>query len=274
MTIEKLELPVGRIVNGNPAVAEQKTNFQTGEVVIKNGIPVTEWRCSLAIPKDVFMRDVYPKLVEEAGKVFPNGVGADFSWKVVDGDSPATPKRSKVPYNVREGYPGHFILKLSTEAFAPPIYKNENGQWRQLAPHEIKCGDYVVANIQVKAHANNDGGLYLNPNGFNHVGYGKEIASLNTTPETMFAGKYTLPPDASVMPVAPAMGMPAMPAAAPAMGMPAPAYDFLQNAGVQSPFAANAANPPVTGVPQGNGFATSATPSPFNQLPPGIPAAR
>lgn len=317
MPIEKYNLPVGRIVGGNPAVAQDKTNFQTGQPVLKDGQKVQEWRCEIAIPKDKF-GEVWQKMVQEAVTMFPinpqtgqPNVSRDFSWKFVDGDSHETPKRSKTPYNAREGYPGHYVLKISTEAFAPPIYKFENGAYRQIDPSEIKCGDYVVANVDIKVHNNNDGGLYINPNGFELVGYGTAISGTGgANPNELFGGQqHQLPQGASATPVgnapagmamptapnagyAPAVpGMPAgmMPnaatavpvmnnapmnppvAAMPTAPLPAPAPDFVQNAGMPG----NAAG--FAGMPQAPMAAPSAgtaMPSPTNGLPPGLPQAR
>ena len=233
MAIEKVRLPVGRIVGGNPAVAQPKTNFQTNQPVLdKEGKPIQEWRCDIAIPKNEFLSKVWPLMLQEAATAFPinpqtgqPNVSRDFAWKMVDGDSPETPKRSKVPYNQREGYPGHYILKISTEAFAPPIFKFENGAYRKIEPNEIKRGDYVVPNVDIKVHTNNDGGLYLNPNGFELVGYGAAIASTaSADPTEMFGGQpVQLPPGASPVPVGAPAGVPMpqmgqMPAAMPQMG--------------------------------------------------------
>lgn len=317
MPIEKYNLPVGRIVGGNPAIAQEKTNFQTGQPVLKDGQKVQEWRCEIAIPKNQF-GEVYQKMVQETVTMFPinpqtgqPNVPRDFSWKFVDGDSPECPKRSKTPYNVREGYPGHYVLKVSTEAFAPPIYKFENGAYRQIDPSEIKCGDYVVANVDIKVHNNNDGGIYINPNGFELVGYGTAISGTGgANPNELFGGqKHQLPAGASptpvgnapigaVMPTAPVPSampnvgyptpvMPAAPAAYPsnppaaAMPMAPPAPDFVQNAmGIaQQPSVqmGNAAPAQFAGMPQAPMAAPSAMPAttyPSNGLPPGLPQAR
>lgn len=307
MPIERFNLPVGRIVSGNPAVSQNKTNFQTGEAVKgQDGQPVQQWRCEIAIPKDQFGA-VYQAMVQEVSTLYPinpqtgqPNVNRDFSWKFVDGDSPETPKRSKIAYNAREGYPGHYIVKISTEAFAPSIYKFENGAYRQIDPSEIKCGDYVVANVDIKVHNNNDGGLYVNPNGFELVGYGTAISgSGGANPEEMFSRQqHQLPPGASTAPVgnapvqqayaqpmgnghAPAVTSPAPQAytASPAVtsnALPAPAHDFVQNAGLPAQPMGNAAPPAgyqqPNALPVAVGTAPAATTSHFNI--PGMPQAR
>ena len=305
MTIEKFALPIGRIVSGHPSKPEFKENFQTKQPVLKNGVKVEEWRCKLAIPKDVFNTQVWPQLHAEAATLYPSGVGRDFSWKFVDGDSPECPKGSKIPYNVREGYPGHYVLTISTEAFAPPIFKFENGAYRQITADEIKCGDYVKLNVNIKAHNNNDGGLYLNPNGFELVAYGKEIVFASADPTSLFGvggQQYQLPAGASLTPVSSAPAGAAMPlpqqpqqyAPAPApvayapqpqqyappvaysnAPLPAPAHDFVQAAVGQPVYApapmAQGYQQPMQGVQTGN----VAIPAyPFNPAMPGMPVPR
>lgn len=256
MTIENFKLPVGRIVAGNPAIAQDKTNFTTGQKEIgADGQPVKEWRCDIAYPKDVFMKEIWPTMVKEAMSVYPNAqnISPDnyendrFSFKVVNGDSPSCPKGSKIPYNTREGYKGCYIVKIRTSAFAPGIFKFENGAYRKIDASEIKTGDYVVANVNISVHQNNDGGLYWNPNGFELVGYGQEIkGNGGGNPDAMFGRQtYQLPAGASATPMSSAPSGTSMPLptanspSTPAVGQPAaqampqPAYDFVNNAGTQ-----------------------------------------
>lgn len=265
MTVQSFKMPVGRIVAGNPVVPQEKINYTTKEKVLnKDGTVAVEYRCSIAYPKEVFMKEVLPALVREASTVFPsagtihpdNYSQSKFAFKVINGDSPECPKGSQVPYNAREGYPGNYIVKISTSAFAPGVYKFENGAYRKLDRTEIKTGDYVVANIDLSAHTMNDGGLYWNPNGFELVGYGQEIkGSGASNPDAMFGRQtYTLPAGASATPISSApveaqMPMPTPVApATPVQAMPTPAYDFLQNAGVATPQDTPAA--PAVAMPQ------------------------
>ena len=224
MPIEEITLPPARIVAGNPALAQNKTDFHTGENIIDKttGLVVQEWRCEIAIPKDQF-NDLYGKMVQEVGSMYPIGadgqpvVDRDFAWKFVDGDSPAIPKKSKTPYNVREGFPGHYVLKISTQAFAPPVFKKgDNGTYRQMDASEIKTGDYVAANVTIKVHNNSDGGIYINPNAFEFVAYGPAISGIGgANPDEMFKGQqYQLPVGASLTPLASNTPLPAAPLAA------------------------------------------------------------
>lgn len=276
MTVENFKMPVGRIVAGNPAVAQDKTNFSTGQKETgPDGQPIKEWRCEIAYPKDVFMKEVWPTMVREAMTVYPqaqnihpdNYENERFSFKVINGDSPTCPKKSNVPYNAREGYKGCYVIKIRTSAFAPGIFKFENGAYRKIDQSEIKTGDYVVVNLNISAHSNNDGGLYWNPNGFELVGYGQEIKSSGSggNPDSMFGRQtYQLPAGASATPMSSAPATAAMPTIAPATApaQPQPAYDFVQNAGFTQP-AANVGGQQPNALPAGNGTVPFATTLPI-----------
>lgn len=246
MTIEKLRTPLGRLVGGNPAVEQKVTDFYTKQPKLdQSGQEIKEWRCEVAFPKKDFIEQIWPLINQEVSAAYPQYANihpdqyenSKFSWKVINGDSPSCPKGSNVPYNTREGYPGNYIVKIRTTAFQPPIFKYENGAYRQINPNEIKTGDYVAVNLNVVCHKENDGGLYWNPNGFELVGFGKEIkSSAGGNPEEMFGRQtYNLPAGASTTPVSSAPVPGAMPTATPApmaQAMPAPAYDFVNNAGM------------------------------------------
>ena len=265
MTVEFVT-PPGRIVWGNPARSQTKKDQKTKQPIIKDGKPVEQWVFGVAFTKAEFEQQVMPHLQQEVASLFPNGVPAKFSWKFKDGDG--VDGQGK-PYNTREGYAGHYILTVSTEVFAPPIYKNENGKYRQIEAHEIKTGDYIVVKLNVKANAPADAshtpGIYVNPQGIELIGYGQEIITSGINPDEAFGGKtYTLPPGASATPLAPVGGVvapnmgnvPAAPVAnlspaaassvpvnafaglttiqppANAAPMPPPAHDFVANAGM------------------------------------------
>lgn len=259
MTIENLRTPLGRLVGGNPAVKQQVTDFYTKQPKLDQaGQPIDEYRCEVAFPKKEFLEQIWPLINQEVSANYPQYANvhpdqyenSKFSWKVINGDSPACPKGSNVPYNTREGYPGNYIVKIRTSAFAPSIFKFENGAYRKIENNEIKTGDYIAVNLNVTCHKENDGGLYWNPNGFELVAFGKEIkGSAGGNPEEMFGRQtYNLPQGASTMPVSSApttapmpTAMPQAPQAAPVaqvapvatpQAMPTPAYDFVQNAGM------------------------------------------
>ena len=142
MAVE-LMTPVGRIVWGHPSKPQPKKDQRTGQPVMKadGSGPAQQWAFGLAIPKDQFIAAVWPVMDAEAKTIYPNGTPGNFSWKYKDGDG--VDSKGQL-YSAREGYAGCYVLTISTEAFAPSIFKLENGTYRQLQPEEIKCGDYVA----------------------------------------------------------------------------------------------------------------------------------
>ena len=258
MTLECFKLPAGRIVGGDPNKFEQAVDYYTKQPKTDiNGQPVKEHRIDLAIPKAEFTQNVWPYIVQEVAKVYPQYANANpeqldmtrFAWKIINGDSPACPQGSNVPYNTRDGYKGCYVIKIRTSAFCPSTYKFENGAYRKVEADEVKTGDYVVASVNLTVHTEKDGGIYWNPNAYELVGYGQAIkGSINADPMKLFGGQASaVPAGASATPIssAPAtaqMPMPQQPTAmpmapaAPAMPqqpaapMPAPAYDFVNNA--------------------------------------------
>jgi len=239
MTIQILT-PVGRIVWGNPSRSSIKKDQVTKQPVLRDGKQVEQWSFGVAFSKTEFNQKIMPELQKEVSTIYPSGAPAQFSWKIKDGDGI---DRQGRPYNTREGYAGNYVMTVSTEAYAPPIYKFENGAYRQISSEEIKTGDYVVLNLTIKANkpanASHTPGLYINPNGIELVGYGAEIVSSGANPEELFAGaNRQLPPGVSLTPISSAPANVQPPAfAAPTAGfmtpqapLPAPAHDFVQNA--------------------------------------------
>lgn len=218
MTIE-ITTPVGRIVWGHPSKAKNKTDQRTRAPILRDGQPVQQWTFGVAFSKAEFHQLIWPAMSQEATTGYPNGVPPAFSWKYVDGDGV---DREGKPYNQREGYAGCYVLSISTEAFAPPVFKLVNGAYVQLKPEEIKCGDYVRVGLNLKVNIPTDRthtpGLYVNPLAVELVGYGTEIQSQAAAdPKALFGGApvAALPPGASATPIgAPnAPGMPGMGAA-------------------------------------------------------------
>lgn len=237
MTIENLQTPVGRLVWGNPAKSKPKTDQRTKQPVIKDGKQVEQWAFGVAFAKHDFDQHIRPLLEQEARTAYPHGVPPAFSWKYKDGDSI---DRSGKPYSLREGYAGHYVVNISTEAFSPPIYKNEGGKYRQVAPEEIKTGYYVALNLNAKVNVPTDPshtpGLYINPNALELVAYGPEIHN-TANPDELFGGRqYQLPPGASMTPVASTGNV----------GMPIP----QQQPPVQTPQQQQYVQPTPQGYPQ------------------------
>jgi len=276
--------PPGRIVWGHPLQREVKTDPKTRKAILgKDGKEQDVWAYGLAIPVANFQA-VEGAIAQAAYQQYPQGnFPRDFAWKVkreTDLDE------QNKPYRDREGYAGHVVITVSTQAFCPPAYKYENGVYRQLTQDEIKCGDWVVAKLSINAHP---GGVYINPVLCELVGYDKEIvrrSAVNPT-EVLGGRTYALPPGVSMTPISSAPAGVAMPQTAPmaapvgyappmvapvgyappmaapvgyaapvavAPTLPAPAHDFVYNA-VQTPVAAPQPQqfqpPAMVGIPQG-----------------------
>jgi len=234
MTTQSILTPVGRIVWGNPTKPRPKLDNQTNAPVLKNGVQVMQWAFGLAIPAAEFDAILWPEMYREMATKYPQGAPANFSWKFVDGAAMDTNNPPR-PYAEREGYAGHKVLVVSTEAFAPSIFKFNPATGGFDVWSDVKTGDYVRVRLTFDAHtgkANTRGsvpGLYVNPQGIEFIGYGNAIIS-GPDAATMFgnAPRPALPPGASATPLAPAAspGMPPVPGYPPqAPGAPAaPAY--------------------------------------------------
>jgi hypothetical protein len=212
---------VGRIVWGSPAKAQvkkQQEGPQKGQPVLKDGQPVNQWAFGVAFPKAEFQATIWPAMSQEAASGYPNGTPPRFAWKYQDGDGIDS---NGQPFNKREGYAGCYVLTISSEAFAPPVYKFENGAYRQLEPHEIKTGDYVAVALKFVVNVPAQGSthtpsLYVNPVAIEFVGYGKEIQN-GPDPMSLFGGQQRqLPPGASATPIASNNGV-SMPGTGPTM---------------------------------------------------------
>ena len=257
MSIENFNMPVGRIVSGNPTSWEDAVDYHTKQKKLNaDGTPRKENRVSIAYPKQEFLEKVWPYILQEVGKLYPQYVNTHpdqcemsrFAWKVINGDSPNCPQGSQVPYNTREGYPGCYVVKISTSAFLPGTFKFDNGAYRKVEANEVKCGDYVVANLTITAHNEKDGGLYWNPNGYELVGYGTEIkGSGGADPMAMFGGaSHQLPAGASMTPIS-----------------SAPAIAQMPMQGAQPVNFQNTVSAPAVGVTQVNGMVNAATAVPL-----------
>lgn len=248
----------GRIVWGHPGRSQIKKD-KDRKPIIRDGKEVSQWAFGLAIPKDVFNAQIYPYMQQEAAMAFPGGgVPPRFAWKYKDGDG-FDDKGKR--FSDREGYAGNFVLTVSTESYAPALYKLENGAYVQIPADQIKCGDFVAVKITCKynnATGTNTPGLYINPQGIVFLGYGTEIQSSGFDPDEGFAGFQPMqfqgmthnpvmasaPLPQAMNPGAVGMGQGPAPMHAPVQHMhpsnpvqyqqpvaplPAPAHDFVQN---------------------------------------------
>ena len=302
MTIEQLTTGVGRIVWGNPAKSTIKKDMDTRLSVMRDGQEVEQWAFGVAFPKAEFEQIIWPAMAQEAGSAYPSGFPPRFSWKYKDGDS-IDPNGK--PYSDREGYAGCHVLTVTTEAFAPPIFKWEAAQndYRKVEAHEIKTGDYVRLNMNMKVNVPTNPtytpGLYINPNGIELIGFGQEIVSAGGADAgDMFGGApVALPEGASAVPLSsapanaalPGMAQPpaaAPPAAAPVQSLPPADPNFVANATGTAPAQAMQPAHPPQGVPAAAplqpqaattqsvpGTAPAATTSPSSEMP-GMPLPR
>lgn len=201
-----------------------------GQTVMRDGKPVEQWAFGVAFPKADFQAQIWPALAAEAATGYPQGTPPRFAWKYQDGDGIDS---KGVPFNQREGYAGCFVLTVSSELMAPPIYKLVGGGYVQLQPNEIKCGDYVVVGLMLKvnvATGTNTPSVYINPLAVELVGIGSEIVSVGAAdPMALFGGAARqLPPGVSMVPQATA-GAPGMP------GMSAPPAPMMQPPAAMAP---------------------------------------
>ena len=217
---------VGRIVWGNPAKAQPVKDPVTKQPKIgRDGQQVMQWAFGVAFPKEEFQQTIWPAMANEAATGYPNGVPQNFSWKYNDGDG--VDSNGQLFAN-RTGYAGCFVLTVSN-GFAPPIYKFENGAYRQIEADEIKTGDYVALGLNIKVNIPTERthtpGLYVNPAAIELVGYG-ELISNGPDPNSVFGGQQRqLPPGASATPISGSNGV----------GMPGTGQPMQQPMGQQQP---------------------------------------
>jgi hypothetical protein len=235
---------VGRLVQGDAFKANTKDhmgNPLTVKTGANAGQPREDFFLALAIPKtDAGWAelDQMIKAVAAAGfpQFFPQGPNGQcshpkFAWKITDGDSQQPNSKGSRPCD-REGYPGHWILKLSS-GFASKVYqRNDAGQLAEVTdPAALKRGYYIRVYGSVAANGNTQNpGVYLNHSMIEIVAFGPEIVS-GPDANDVFGAAPALPQGASTTPAAPAtpIAPPATtpaPAPAPAAGV-APAPDFL-----------------------------------------------
>lgn len=272
---EDLLTPPGRLVQGNPWELREKLDFTTKQPKLdKNGVQIHELFIALAIPKtnpaaagwweDQGYGGFFPKILAIAAAGYPNGETGQpgFAFKIDNGDDPS--------YATKIGFPGHWILKMST--MKPIQCIDEQGH--QIAVQgQLKCGDYADVWVSVNADGHKvNPSIYLNPEIVRRLGYGDAIisgpdASVMGAAPAMPQGASAMPvstapmaaPPAAAAPVAPApvpapvatvASLAPAPVAAPVVVEPgAPGYDQYMQPGAQPAVPAAPANPTMPGVP-------------------------
>lgn len=155
-------LPVGRAV-----FIDTKSKDDKGQpLTMGDGSAYTKTTIGIAIAKgaETDWRDT------SWGRVIVNRAAADwkggqpgwpsFSWKVEDGDS-AVPNKKGNKNCDRDGWPGHWVLKPSTNWAVKLVDKL--GAPTNLTMADIYAGCFVQAYVSTKGNANTDSpGMYLN----------------------------------------------------------------------------------------------------------------
>jgi len=215
--------PTGRLVWGHPLRMTNKLG-DDGKPVIdpQTNQPVKVTSFGVAFDKATFQTHMVPKIMEAVQAVYPQGAPGHFAWKFVDGDA-ATGQSKGKPYNQREGYPGHYVMKFET-MFPIVAYRQNGASWDQITDTMMKTGDYIAVGVNMEAHRekqnqrNSTPGLYTNPNGVLHIGDGPAIINAPDA-QSMFGGQqFALPPGA----VAPGTMQPQGNVNPPGMAMPQP----------------------------------------------------
>lgn len=276
----EIMLPVGRLVGGHPMkkrpVVDDRTNPPTPKMQADGITPQTNTFIAIAIakgPEQHWNQTVWGAAIWNEGVAgWPGGEyqAATFAWKVEDGDS-AIPNKKGKKNRDREGYPGHWIVKCTTQWEVKCYHKDRYAPTQQIQnENEIKPGDYCMVLLDVKGNAPSQSpGVYVNPQLFSLERAGIAI-QLSDGPDAQsaFSGvQRELPPGAlvdnnvktpqinqlppQVPPQVPPMQQ-APPQVPPMQQAPpqvppanvAPATDFLNNAQPQTPPAVGAAPPP------------------------------
>lgn len=269
-----LTLPQGRIVQGHPMERQPVTDDNTGQVKLDQmGQPRSRIFVAIAIPKageQQWNQTAWGQQIHQrAQQDWSNGEWQrnDFHFKVEDGDS-QIPNRNGKRNCDREGFPGHWIVKATTEL---QVRCYPNGKYDPMTdqitdPSVIKRGDYGRLAVSVKGNGPSQSpGLYINPTMFSHDFQGEPILGDAPDPGAAFGGAAGAAPSGA-MPVpgaptqqpAPPVQQPAAPQAPAAPAAPVqPATDFLNGPG-------NAGAPPAAPAPAAPAPQAPAAPEQFN----------
>jgi len=285
----KIASPVSQIVWGNPGKQRPRTDNNNKPIIKQDGTPAMQFVFGLAVPKEAYLRHIHAgrhdleqfvqanafertiwsAMAGEAAKGYPGGVPQNFAWKYDDGDDTRPVNGGGIPYSQREGYPGHYVITIASALDnPPPLFKFNpaTGGYEQLTYDQLKTGDFVSVALNIVCNVpeqrTHTPSLYLNPDGIEFVGFGKEIVSASAiNPMQAFGGRqHAMPIGASATPLSAAPAGVAMPGGAPmapapvqyapqpmapapvapqpvAAGYPAPAPDFVHGAPQPAPYA-------------------------------------
>lgn len=258
-TPQQVVTPVGRLVAGHPMDHQTVTDDNNQPKPGPDGTPRTEVYLAVAIPKGSeqhWNATDWGRAIWQAGaEGWPGGEfnSPQFAWKITDGDSTVPNRRGKKPCE-RDGWPGHWVMHLSTGLNVKCFHAGQYEPINQIQEkHAIKRGDYCRVCINAKGNApSQTPGVYLNPTLFELTRAGVEIQGSGPDPSEAFGtAPAQLPPGAQVQDAAaPATGTPA-----PATAAGAPSNDaFAAGAGAPAPAPApEAAAPPPAPAPAPSG---------------------
>lgn len=245
-------LPVGRCV-----FLDSKTKDEKGNPLVNSaGEQYTTRTIGIAIPKggEASWRDTPwgQQLVARAASDWKNGQHGNpsFSWKVEDGDSTVPNKKGNKNCD-REGWPGHWIIKPSTNFGVKMVDKN--GGPTPLGWDDLYAGCYVQAFCSTKGNGRTDSpGMFVNLEVLAFSGHGEKIVGTGgVDPTTIGFGQGPLPAGVTATPP----GMSAAPAPQPA---PPPRTEFTGAVAPPAPPAPPAAASRLTDKARAAGATTEA----------------
>jgi hypothetical protein len=236
--------PIGRIVQGNPLKMWPVIDDTTKQPKMKkdNSGPRQQWYMNVAFSKQdpdtmAMVTEIWQEAARSFPQFFPQGVQptlpnfgcsrSDFAIKLVDGDGV---DQNGQPHGNKEGFAGHWIVKVKTEAGQMRCYDGLNNNAIITDEEHIHTGKYVRVSLDFTGNGwqpgqNTKPGLFMNPDGVQLVGHGPKIQN-GPDANTMFAQPATagyVPAGMSMTPVASA-SMPGTPSPQPQPMATAPIY--------------------------------------------------
>lgn len=217
----------GRIVGGHPMNHAPATDDNGKPKIDGAGNPMHQTFYYFAVPKDgstdFKATEFGQAMLAEAQAAWPKGEynAPDFAWKVIDGDSTVPMKGGKPAPSTREGFPGNWVLRLTTGI---PVRCYHNGKYSPIEQiqdkNAIKCGDYGRTFVTIKPNNSAQSpGLYVNPTLFSLDRAGELIVTEGgPSAADVFGGGSPAPAAAAATPPPPM----AAPAAAPPPPPPPP----------------------------------------------------
>lgn len=222
-----LMLPVGRCV-----FTDERTKDDKGvPLTHADGKPKTVTTVGIAIKKGAethwreteWGRQLDAKAREDWKGNHPDR--PSFSWKIEDGDSDVPNKKGN-KNNERDGWPGHWVIKPSTN-FAVKLVDKAGGPIN-LTMADVYAGCYVQAYVSSKGNSNDESsGIYVNLEVLAFNANGEKIEGTGgVDPTTLGFGQSPTPAGATSTPPGMSSGKPAPPPreefSAGAIGAPPP----------------------------------------------------